>query len=292
MFAGPAPTNPIFPYVCTPILNMDTLVPFFTVQAREADRRARLVRPSTASEQVYIAVETVAESLGRLPVNMVAQIGTPLTGLSLTSFVDQDIPVQFLVNDRALGALDLGAQPTTVVSTTPVGVQWSQAPAEFPPPLYAGSAAWRLVPSCRVPRTPRLYTGVSYAVVDNTVSANQLRALPVEGAVAGTAVMFALAWCAPSCATGFPVTLTLAWPGNTSPPASRTEFCPVKPVRCPRPRCPLGGPPPQDDPVDRPQCGDKPVLRTMVPLTDPFRIPTRVTMDGAPRRRRKCIGPF
>lgn len=281
-------TNPVFPYICVRMLNMDRLVLFFTIQSPAADRRARLVRPSTPSDPVHIAVETVAENLGRAPGSLIGRVGTPWAGISATSYVNLDTPFQVQLESPALGALVLGGAPDTVVSTSPVPVAWAQAPAIFPPAIPTGAPAWRLRPACgRVARSNAAYSGTAYSIVDNTVSANELRALPVED-VAGGSTIFALAWCPASSRQGYRVTLTLAWPGSLSVPASRVEYCPVTPKRCLSARWP-GDDPALDPDLDATlpttfgRCGDGPRVR-LPPPQDPTRLPIQATAPTRPRR--------
>lgn len=283
--------KPVFPYVCTAVLNMDTLVPLFTIQTTlGADRPARLLRPENFDAHVFLAVETVAESQGRPMPGAVqlGRVGSPWLGLSPTAFLDQNVPFQMLVDDPWLGTMVLGSAPATVVGTTPVPIQWDRAPAVFPPAIPPSSPAWRLRPACgNVTRARNVFTGVPFAVVDNTVSANELRALPVED-VAGGATLFRLAWVPPSSDLGNTVHMILAWPGNTSPPLARQLFCPVvpKPCRRPRPR-----EPPLTDPEPLGGCADggKPIVRPLVPLSDPLRLP--VTLGAPPPRPRRCYRP-
>ncbi len=289
------PTNPVFPYTCTRVINLDRLVLLFTVQSLVADRCARLLRPSSATSPVVIRLETVGEALGKGPAPLMGTVGSPYTSVLTTpfSYLNQQVPFQIMVDDPILGALVLGAMPDDVVSTTPVGAKWAQAPMEFPPAIPAGAPAWLLVPACgRVARTfpAPVYTGMAYSIVDNTPRHNQLRAVPIStGAYPGdVSTMFTLAWCPPTSTRGYPLTITLAWPGSTSVPIARPVYEPVVPRRCPRP---ITDTDPLDDPtIPFGRCNEGPLVRPLTTITDPLRLPIHPNLTSP--RPRKCYPPM
>lgn len=244
---APRGTMGVFPYLRTPILNLDTVIVYVNVYIDGVARRGWVMpasRTSDGTEAIQVCVETSpGQTFGCAGSPAQGVVGTPWAAFgSLQDTVPLDAPVRIkFPSPGGVGDAVMGALPTpTEVGPAPVNLTWTAPPAVFPPPIPSSQGALRFAPLSCVPTPAALFTGTPYAVYDNSMQRNPLRALPVPG----FPTLFDLVVVPPGAIPGtLDVSFTFVWP-SCMVPSGRLLIPAVVPSRRPRNPCDVPAPNP------------------------------------------------
>lgn len=240
----------VFPYLRTVVQNMDKVIVYVMVHGV---RRCWVLPPaqppaSVPNQPVQVTVESVPMSLGAAGSPPQAFVGTPwaLPADTAGNAIPLTAPCLLQFPFWLVGNCVMGSDPVPgQVSVSPVQLSWTEPPLVFPPAITGQDGALRFTPLTCSPATNdgMLYTGVTYAVYDNSVARNKLRAYP-DAVQAG---VYNLAWAPASPAMtaddgGAAVTVMLVWPSCSVPTPRIVLPAVVRPARARLDPCAAPGP--------------------------------------------------